>query len=160
MSSFKSRDLSSFGDAVGETASGHGRTAPARNDRAGQPASAGGWGRTASAGWDGKAAPGGAAIRSGLLAKAVDEGDELVIETLREAARFLGLGLASAINLYNPQRIILGGGVIEAVPMLLQIAAPLARGEALPVPGRAVEIVAAKLGDNAGIVGAAILGAS
>ena len=107
-----------------------------------------------------EAAPGGTAIRSGLLARAVQEGDELVLETLREAARYLGLGLASAINFYNPQRIILGGGVIEAVPLLLEIAAPLARREALPVPGRAVEIVAARLGDNAGIVGAAILGAA
>jgi glucokinase len=105
-------------------------------------------------------APGGTAIRSGLLAKAVDERDELVLETLREAARFLGLGLASAINLYNPQRIILGGGVVEAVPLIVEIAAPLAKREALPVPGRAVEIVAAKLGDNAGIVGAALLGAA
>ena len=37
---------------------------------------------------------------------------------------------------------------------------PLARREALPVPGRGVEIVEAKLGDNAGIVGAAVLGAA
>ena len=107
-----------------------------------------------------ESAPGGTAIRSGLLAKAVDENDELVLETLREAARFLGLGLASAINLYNPQRIILGGGVVEAVPLIVEIAAPLAKREALPVPGRAVEIVEAKLGDNAGIVGAALLGAA
>jgi glucokinase len=107
-----------------------------------------------------EAAPGGTAIRSGLLARAVVEGDELVLETLQEAARYLGYGLASAINLYNPQRIILGGGVIEAVPLIAQIAVPLAKREALPTPGRAVEIVEAKLGDNAGIVGAAILGAA
>ncbi len=86
--------------------------------------------------------------------------DGASIETLREAARYLGLGLASAINFYNPQRIILGGGVVEAVPLIAEIAGPLARREALPVPGRAVEIVLAKLGDNAGIVGAAILGAA
>lgn len=107
-----------------------------------------------------EAAPGGTAIRSGLLAKAVEEKDELVLETLRDAARFLGLGLASAINLYNPQRIILGGGVVEAVPLLVEIAAPLAKREALPTPGHAVEIVEAKLGDNAGIVGAALHGAA
>ena len=107
-----------------------------------------------------ESAPGGTAIRSGLLAKAVEEGDELVLETLREAAHFLGLGLASAINLYNPQRIILGGGVVEAVPLIVDIAAPLAKREALPVPGRATEIMVAKLGDNAGIVGAALLGAA
>jgi glucokinase len=103
-------------------------------------------------------APGGTAIRSGLLARAVAEGDDLTLETLRDAARYLGLGLASAINLYNPRRIVLGGGVIEAVPLLLELAAPIVRREALPVAGNAVEIVASKLGDAAGIVGAALLG--
>lgn len=106
-----------------------------------------------------ESAPGGTAIRSGILAKAVAEKDELVLETLRAAGHYLGLGLASAINFYNPQRIVLGGGVIEAVPLLVKIAAPIAKREALSVPGAAVEIVASKLGDNAGIVGAAILGA-
>ncbi len=102
--------------------------------------------------------PGGTAIRSGVLARAVTGGDELVIETVTEAGRYLGLGLASAINLLNPQRIILGGGVIEAVDLLFQVAASHARREALPVPGRTVEIVKAGLGDNAGVVGAALLG--
>lgn len=101
---------------------------------------------------------GGTAIRSGVLARAVTGGDELVIETVTEAGRYLGLGLASAINLLNPQRIILGGGVIEAVDLLFQVAASHARQEALPVPGRTVEIVKAGLGDNAGVVGAALLG--
>ena len=104
-------------------------------------------------------APGGTAIRSGLLADAVAKKDELVLEVLHEAARFLGLGLASAINLYNPRRIVLGGGVVEAVPLLVEITAPIARREALPVPSAATEIVISKLGDNAGIVGAALLGA-
>jgi glucokinase len=104
-------------------------------------------------------APGGMAIRSGLLAKAVAQKDELVLETLQEAGRFLGLALASAINFYNPERIVLGGGVVEAVPLLLEIAAPIAKREALAVPGALVEIVPSKLGDNAGVVGAAILGA-
>ncbi len=102
--------------------------------------------------------PGGTAIRSGVLARAVTGGDELVIETVTEAGRYLGLGLASAINLLNPQRIILGGGVIEAVDLLFQVAASHARREALPVPGRTVEIIKAGLGDNAGVVGAALLG--
>jgi glucokinase len=103
--------------------------------------------------------PGGGAIRSGVLAKAIARQDQLVIETIIEAAHYLGLGLASAINLLNPSRIILGGGVIEAVDLLLEIAAGRARREALATPGKRVEIVKAKLGDNSGVVGAAILGA-
>ena len=103
---------------------------------------------------------GGTAIRSGILAKAVDRGDELVIETISEAGRYLGLGLASAINLLNPRRIILGGGVIEAVDLLFDVAAQHARRESLPTPAQSVEIVKAGLGDNAGVVGAALLGAA
>jgi glucokinase len=102
--------------------------------------------------------PGGTAIRSGVLAKAVADDDELVVETIREAGSYLGLGLASAINLLNPPRIILGGGVIEAVDLLFDVAAKWARREALPTPARSVEIVKAGLGDEAGVVGAAILG--
>ena len=110
---------------------------------------------------DPKASPlGGTAIRSGILAKAVAADDELVTETIRDAARYLGLGLASAINLLNPQRIVLGGGVIEAVDLLFDGAAMHARREALPTPAGSIEIVKAGLGDYSGVVGAALLGAS
>jgi glucokinase len=102
--------------------------------------------------------PGGTALRSGVLAKAVAESDELVTETIIEAGTYLGLGLASAINLLNPPRIILGGGVIEAVDLLFDVAVKRACREALATPARSVEIVKAGLGDNAGVVGAAILG--
>ena len=105
-------------------------------------------------------APGATAIRSGMLAKAVKAGDELATEVVREAGYYLGLGLASAINFYNPRRIVLGGGVVEAVPLIVEVARPIARREALPVPSAVVDIVESKLGDDAGIVGAALLGGS
>ncbi len=105
-----------------------------------------------------RAAPGGTAIRSGILARAIESGDELCIDMVNDAAYYLGLGLASAINLINPARVILGGGVIESVPMLFSNAAKHARRESLPGPGASVSIVRAALGDNAGVVGAAIVG--
>jgi glucokinase len=101
----------------------------------------------------------GSALRSGLLARAMKENDPLVTETLTEAGTDLGLGLASVINLLNPEKIIVGGGVIEAVDYLFEVASQRALRESLPTPAKATEIVRAKLGDNAGIVGAAILGA-
>lgn len=100
-----------------------------------------------------------AAIRSGVLAKAVEAGDPLVTETIHDAGRYLGLGLASVINLLNPGRIVLGGGVIEAVDLLFAVAVEHAMREALPTPARATEIVRAGLGDYSGVVGAALLGA-
>jgi glucokinase len=104
-------------------------------------------------------APGGTALRSGVLAQAVAEQDELAVEAIEDAGRYLGYGIASAINLLNPSRVILGGGVIEAVDLLFDIAKSRARREALPAAAKNVEIVRAGLGDFSGVVGAAILGA-
>ncbi len=97
------------------------------------------------------------AIRSKQLAKAVEVKDELVLKVLEDAATYLGLGLASAINFYNPRRIILGGGLIDAVDVFFEAAAHNARQEALSVPAAKIEIVKAALGDYSGIVGAALL---
>jgi len=97
------------------------------------------------------------AIRSKMLAKGVEEGDELVIEALSEAADYLGAGIGSLATFYNPRRVILGGGVIEAVPMFFARAALRSREVALPIAGRQLEIEHAQLGDASGIVGAACL---
>ncbi len=98
------------------------------------------------------------ALRSGILARAVEEQDSLAVEAIQDAGGYLGLGLASVINLLNPSRIIIGGGVIESVPMLFDVASGRAKRESLEVPGNAVEIVRAKLGDYSGVSGAALLG--
>jgi len=96
-------------------------------------------------------------LRSKALADAVDAGDELVTSAVKQAAEFLGLGLASVMNFYNPQRIVLGGGVIEALDMYFQIASKQAKQRALRVAAKRIEIVKAELGDYAGIIGAALM---
>ncbi len=98
-------------------------------------------------------------IRSGLLASALNRGDALVNEIVTEAADYLGYGLASVMNFYNPECIILGGGVIEAIDLLFERAVHRARITALADPGRKTKIIRAKLGDFSGVVGAACLGA-
>jgi len=94
-----------------------------------------------------------------LLASALNRGDALVNEIVTEAADFLGYGLASVMNFYNPECIILGGGVIEAIDLLFERAVHRARITALADPGRKTKIIRAKLGDFSGVVGAACLGA-
>jgi len=98
-------------------------------------------------------------IRSGLLARAIAEKDGLVIEIVTEAADYLGYGLASVMNFYNPQAIILGGGVIEAIDLLFERAVTRAHNTALSAPAQKTKILRAKLGDFSGVVGAACLGA-
>ena len=99
------------------------------------------------------------AVRSGVLEEALKMGDQLVVETIVEAGRYLGYGLASVINLLNPALIVLGGGVIESVGLLYDVAVEYAHREALAAPGAVVEFSRAKLGDHAGVVGAALIGA-
>ncbi len=98
-------------------------------------------------------------IRSGILASAIEQKDELVTEKVIEAANYLGYGIASVLNFYNPDAVILGGGVIEAVDLLYETAVHRARTTALTAPAKKTPILRAKLGDFSGVVGAACLGA-
>lgn len=97
-------------------------------------------------------------IRSGILANAIQQKDELTIEIIEEAGDYLGRALGSILNFYNPDCIILGGGVIEAVDLLFETAVHRARTSALAAPSK-TPILRAKLGDFSGVVGAACLGA-
>jgi glucokinase len=99
------------------------------------------------------------AVRSGALQQAIEKGDLLVIETITEAGRYLGYGLGSVISLLNPARIVLGGGVIESVSLLYDVAVDYAKREALAAPAATVEVTRAGLGDYAGVVGAALIAA-
>ena len=98
-------------------------------------------------------------IRSGLLADAIKHEDALVIEAVTEAADYLGYGLGSIMNFYNPEAILLGGGVIEAIDLLFERAVHRARNTALSASAHKTKILRTKLGDFSGVVGAACLGA-
>jgi glucokinase len=100
------------------------------------------------------------AIRSKMIARCIEDGDNLVIETVTEAADYLGAGLASLATFYNPQRIVLGGGLIEAAPLMLERATLRAHEAALPTATRNLTITKTALGDNSGIVGAAWMAAA
>jgi len=103
---------------------------------------------------------GGTAFRSKAIARAVAEGDRLAIETIEDASRYLSAGLASVVNFYNPPRIILGGGVIEAVDLYFESVARRVADQSLQATRGGTRIVRTVLGDNAGIVGAAVLAAA
>jgi glucokinase len=102
-------------------------------------------------------APDGTLIRSHMIAQAIAQKDPLTIDTVTDGARYLAAGLTAIINIYNPPRIVLGGGLVDAVDLYYEVAARRAPEEALVV-ARGTKIVRTKLGDNAGIVGAALLG--
>jgi len=90
------------------------------------------------------------------VARAAQQGDPLAQEVIDDAARMLGTGLGSSINLMNPQRIVLGGGVIKSGERWWRVVRETARAHALPQ--MRVDIVPAKLGDDAPLWGAVTLG--
>jgi glucokinase len=98
-------------------------------------------------------------IKSGMVRKALDQNDEVVREVIEDGAHYLGLGLANVVNFLNPRRIILGGGVVEAIDEFFEAAERETRKHALTHAGEEIEIVKAGLGDFSGVVGAAVLAA-
>ncbi|MBI4394924.1 MAG: ROK family protein [Candidatus Omnitrophica bacterium] len=80
--------------------------------------------------------------------------DPLAIQARRTAADFLGIGLANLINIFNPQRIILGGGVMEHVEYFWTPMMKAVRREAWPLSLRACTVVRSPLGTEVGDLGA------
>jgi glucokinase len=89
------------------------------------------------------------------VARAAQQGDVLAQEVMDDVARMLGVGLGGAINLMNPQRIVLGGGVTKSGERYWRIVRETARYHALPQ--MRVDIQPAALGDNAPLWGAIAL---
>jgi glucokinase len=94
-------------------------------------------------------------ITGEFVAQAAAQGDSTARQVLEEAARMLGKGLGGAINLMNPSRIVLGGGVVKSGESYWQQVRASAREQALPQLH--VEIVPAHWGDDAPLWGAVAL---
>jgi glucokinase len=97
-------------------------------------------------------------LKSSHLRKAMQQDDKLVRKTLEESARYIGIGAANLINVFNPEYVVLGGGVLDAMAdeMFDPIVAA-AREHTFPGADRGLKFVLSKLGDDAGITGAAVL---
>jgi glucokinase len=97
-------------------------------------------------------------IRSGDLRKAIKRGDKITRTVLEDAAYYIGIGVANLMNLLNPEKIVLGGGVIDALKdLMLPTIIETAHLHALAGTDKGIQISATKLGDDAGISGAAVL---
>ena len=95
-------------------------------------------------------------IRSGALASSIEAGDKQVERIVRDAARHIGFAVASMVNLFAPDVVVLGGGLVEAMTKLfISEVSTTARNRALPDLADSFKVVAAKLGDDAGVMGAA-----
>ncbi len=91
------------------------------------------------------------------VARAAQEGDLLAQSILAEAGKLLGVTLSGIVNLLNPDRIVIGGGVAQAGDWLLRPIRWEIKRRALPEAAKVLQVVPAALGTNAGILGAAAL---
>ena len=91
------------------------------------------------------------------LADLARRGNRQARAVWQQVGRLLGRGLAGVVNLLNPDRIVIGGGVANAWPLFAQALQRTIRAEAMPVSARSVRVVRAQLGEQAGIIGAAVL---
>ena len=104
-----------------------------------------------------KAIKDGSALTPRQIAAAAQAGDKVAMEIFAETGRYIGIALTSIAHILNPQIAIIGGGIAEAGEKLLfePIRTELSK-RAMDIPAR-MKIVKAYLGNDAGIVGAAML---
>ncbi|RMG39244.1 MAG: ROK family protein [Planctomycetota bacterium] len=95
-------------------------------------------------------------IRSGVLAKAIEQGDEVVERIVIDAAETIGRALAGVVHLLAPDAIVLGGGLVEAMPRLFvkTVQAAVDRHVLKTFRGT-YRVACAELGDDATVRGAA-----
>jgi glucokinase len=92
-----------------------------------------------------------------LVVKAAQEGDSTARRVFDQAMRAIGVGCVNLVNLFNPRRIIIGGGVSQAGNLLFEPVRRIVAERALASARDACAIVPAGLGDDCGLYGAVAL---
>ncbi|MGD0354940.1 MAG: ROK family protein [Dehalococcoidia bacterium] len=90
------------------------------------------------------------------VAAAAKKGDVLACQVIDDAAGYLGIGMAGLVNLFNPQMIVVGGGVSALGERLLRPARKSMKQHAFKLPAGTVRVVRSALGADSGLMGAAI----
>ncbi|MBN2311351.1 MAG: ROK family glucokinase, partial [Candidatus Hydrogenedentes bacterium] len=90
-----------------------------------------------------------------MISDAVAQGDGFAEWVMEQTGVWLGTGIGSLINLLNPEKVVLTGGMIAAGEVLFRPIRETALAQSFDVPGRRAEIVAAGLGADSGVIGAA-----
>ncbi len=93
-------------------------------------------------------------LDAALVYDAAKQGDELAIQVVRDTARFLGAGIANVLNIFNPEVVVLAGGVVQAGEGLFEPLRAEVRRRAFKPAVDACRIVPGELQGTAGVVGA------
>ena len=105
----------------------------------------------------GRALEEGRELTGPFVTELAHDGDPVARDAIETVGRALGIGLSSLVNVLNPEVIVIGGGVIAAGEMLLEPARREMMERALAPARDAVRVVPAAFGDEAGMMGAALM---
>jgi glucokinase len=92
------------------------------------------------------------------LFAAVTRKDEAALAVIRETAEYLGIGLAGVVNLLNPEIVVVGGGIADGSPEFVDLIASEIRRRAFDSATANLRVARAALGNDAGFIGAGMLG--
>jgi glucokinase len=96
-------------------------------------------------------------ITGGIVTELAHGGDPGACAVLAEIGERLGYGLVGLVNTFNPEVIVIGGGAARGGELLLEPARAVVAERALPPVREGVRIVPAHYGDEAGMIGAALM---
>lgn len=92
------------------------------------------------------------------LFAALKKGDAIAEQIVNETAMYLGIGIANAVNFFNPDIVVLGGGVIDGGGGMVELVSAEVRKRAIAPSVQNLRIAKASLGNDAGFIGAGIVG--
>ena len=94
-------------------------------------------------------------VTAQVIHTAAEYGDALARELIAQTGYYIGVGLANLINIFNPELIVIGGGLSNIGDMLLGPAYKVAGERAFKEAFQAVRFAPAELGQDSGVLGAA-----
>ena len=94
-------------------------------------------------------------ITAETVHEAANKDDSLSLNVIEEASYYLGLGIINLVTLINPEMIIIGGSVARIGNLLLDPVRQMVRDKTFALMVRDLKIVQARLGEDAGLLGAA-----
>jgi len=94
-------------------------------------------------------------ITAEMVGRAARNGDKLSRDVVARAAFYLGIGMVNVVNIFNPEMIVIGGGMAELGDMIIEPGRRMVAERAFSISSRVVRIVTAQLGNEAGVYGAA-----
>jgi glucokinase len=97
------------------------------------------------------------AFEAGDVCRHADEGDRFALSVLRDAGRYLGIGIATLINIFNPDAVTLSGGLLGCFHHMEEEMQREVRESAIPISGKHARILRGILGEDTGPLGAALL---